>query len=146
MKQPNLSITISSLLPGWRYESNHSSEAENGRVVVVWNPILSVVIYLKMDQLVLCGVFNPVTQQSFTAAFMYARNCPIQRRRLWTILRELAASSPLNQSPWIVLGDLCYHYQNHTPLSRRPSLYKVWEPKFALSILVKLKRRKTKLT
>ncbi|XP_018435427.2 uncharacterized protein LOC108807663 [Raphanus sativus] len=58
-----------------------------------------------MDQLVVCGVFNPVTHQSFTVAFVYARNCIVERRRLWNIVRTLAASSPLNQSPWLVVGD-----------------------------------------
>lgn len=105
VKQTVIADTIGSLFPGWRFDSNHSIEAENGRVVVVWNPILSVVTYAKMDQLVLCGVFNPVTQQSFTVAFVYARNCILERRCLWSILRTLAASSPLNQSPWLVLGD-----------------------------------------
>lgn len=105
VKHMFITDTIGRLLPGWRFETNHSIEAENGRVVVVLNPLLSVVIYAKMDQLILCGVFNPATQQSVTVAFIYARNCIVQRRRLWCALRTFAESSPLNQSPWIVMGD-----------------------------------------
>lgn len=55
-----------SSFPGWNFDANYSEEAENGRIVVILNPILSVVTYLKTPQLVLCGFFNPVTNQAFS--------------------------------------------------------------------------------
>ncbi|KAJ4903774.1 Uncharacterized protein Rs2_17725 [Raphanus sativus] len=40
-----------SIFPGWRYDSNHSDAAENGRIVFMWDPSLSVVTYLKTPQI-----------------------------------------------------------------------------------------------
>lgn len=71
VKHPSIDALINRTFPGWNFEANYSPEANNGRIVVVWNPLLSVITYFKSDQLVLCGVFNPATNQSFTVAFVY---------------------------------------------------------------------------
>lgn len=49
--------------------------------------------------------FNPQTLQSFTAAFIYARNSREERIELWDKIKELTQSSTLKDSPWILLGD-----------------------------------------
>ncbi|CAA7013480.1 unnamed protein product [Microthlaspi erraticum] len=105
LQQENLAFSISHLFPGWRYDSNHSPEAENGLIVVVWDPILSVVTYLKTPKIILIGVFNPVSNQSFTIAFIYAKNTREERVILWDLLRELSASSLVSSSPWLAMGD-----------------------------------------
>uniref|UniRef100_A0A1J3J0Z6 Endonuclease/exonuclease/phosphatase domain-containing protein n=1 Tax=Noccaea caerulescens TaxID=107243 RepID=A0A1J3J0Z6_NOCCA len=65
LQQQNVvAASINSLFPGWRYDGNHSPEAENGRIILVWDPLLSVIIYLKTPHLILAVVFNPSTNQS----------------------------------------------------------------------------------
>ncbi|CAA7061787.1 unnamed protein product [Microthlaspi erraticum] len=105
IQQQNVASSINNLFPGWRFDSNHSTEAENGRIIVVWDPILSVITYLKTPQLILVGVLNPSTHQSFTIVFIYARNTREERVPLWDLLKELASSSLVSSSPWIVMGD-----------------------------------------
>ena len=103
--EENLSGILNTVTPGWRYEANYSEDAENGRIVVVWDPSISVIVYYKSPQMVLCGVFNPVTGHEFSVAFIYARNRFEQRVSLWEKIKELSNSSRLSQSPWIILGD-----------------------------------------
>lgn len=103
--EPNLSSIMAALVPGWKFETNYSEEAENGRIVVTWNPQLSVIFYHKSPQLVLCGVLDPSSNQAFTVAFIYARNTPEERVALWNLLKDFAASSLIRRSPWLVLGD-----------------------------------------
>ncbi|KAG2329091.1 hypothetical protein Bca52824_000271 [Brassica carinata] len=74
-------------------QRNYSVDADNGRIVVAWDPLLSVVIYYTSPQLVVCGVFNPQTRQSFTAAFVYARNRREERLELWDKIKELAQAN-----------------------------------------------------
>ncbi|KAL0873789.1 hypothetical protein Bca101_023494 [Brassica carinata] len=105
VKQENLQGIMNSVVPGWRFEGNYSADADNGRIVVVWDPLLSVVIYYSSPQLVLCGVFNPQTVQSFTAAFVYARNRREERVELWNKIKEFSRARNFQHSPWILLGD-----------------------------------------
>lgn len=96
---------MNKIIPGWRFEANYSDEADNGRIVVVWDPLLSVVVYFKSPQIMVCGIFNLVTSQSFTAAFVYARNLKEERIRLWSDILQLSYSALVRNSPWITLGD-----------------------------------------
>lgn len=79
MKQVNV---LNRTLPGCSLEVNYSVESVNGRIIVIWDPSLSVVIYMKTDQSVLCRVFSPATNQEFTVAFIYTRNRLVQVRPL----------------------------------------------------------------
>ncbi|XP_013607730.1 PREDICTED: uncharacterized protein LOC106314403 [Brassica oleracea var. oleracea] len=74
VKQDVLTSLITSTLPGWKFDSNHSPHAENGRIVVVWNPSLSVAVYFRSPQIMVCGVFDPATQQHISVCFVYAFN------------------------------------------------------------------------
>ena len=74
MQQSNLQQIMSNVVPGWRFEGNYSQEAQNGRIVVAWDPSISVMFYFSSPQLVLCGILNPQTNESFSAAFVYSRN------------------------------------------------------------------------
>ncbi|CAG7886739.1 unnamed protein product [Brassica rapa] len=104
VKQESLDNLMSTTFPGWRFDSNHSEEAENGRIVVMWNPRISVVVYLKSEQLMVCGVFDPASRISFTVGFVYAYNERSQRIALWSSLVQLSLSSSIRNSPWLVLG------------------------------------------
>lgn len=105
VQQVNLLQTMSRVVPGWRFEGNYSQEAQNGRIVVAWDPSISVLFYFSSDQLVFCGVLNPQTNESFSAAFVYARNTREERIVLWEKILEFAQSRPLRNSPLIILGD-----------------------------------------
>lgn len=48
VRENNILVVVSRVVPGWRHNSNHSSSARNGRIVVVWNPSVSLVTYLKL--------------------------------------------------------------------------------------------------
>lgn len=103
--QNNIGSVLNEVVPGWNFSVNYSDEAENGRIVVAWDPLLAVIIYLKTPQLVLCGVTNPSSGQSFTVAFVYARNTREERFPLWSLIKELAAKPSVSNSPWLLLGD-----------------------------------------
>nr|VDD26115.1 unnamed protein product [Brassica oleracea] len=67
VKQENLATLMSSSFPGWSFDSNHSPEAENGRIVVIWNSVLSVMgaIYFnwrERNSRLHSGVNKPATQ------------------------------------------------------------------------------------
>lgn len=70
---------------GKRFDNNYS-EVNGGRIWVLWDPLISVVIYWKSDKFILCGVSEPRSGKSCTVAFVYAHNMEIQRRALWTDL------------------------------------------------------------
>ncbi|KFK22273.1 hypothetical protein AALP_AAs69811U000200 [Arabis alpina] len=68
-------------------------------------PFLSVVVYIKTAQMMLCGVLNLTTNKAFTVAFIYARNRRLERVPLWNSLKDLAASPTMHNRPWLVMGD-----------------------------------------
>lgn len=105
MKQPLLQGIMNRILPGWSIDANYSPKAENGRIVVVWNSFLSVVTYMKTDQLMLCSVCNPTTRETFKVAFIYAKNRREERIPLWNLIKDLATSNTLKDSPFLVIGD-----------------------------------------
>ena len=72
---------------------------------MVCDPVVSVVVYSKSDQMVVCGVFGPETSVSYTAIFVYGYNTEIQRRNLWEELVTVAGMGVVKEAPLIVLGD-----------------------------------------
>ncbi|XP_018460019.2 uncharacterized protein LOC108830945 [Raphanus sativus] len=94
-----------STFPGWKFDSNHSSEAENGRIVFMWDPLLSVVIYLKTPQIMICGVFNPASCESVTVGVVYAYNEQGDREDLWNTITQISTSSLIRNASWMVIGD-----------------------------------------
>lgn len=85
-------MVFEAVAPGWRVETNYS-DTEGGRIWVVW------------DQMVVCGVFEPETNVSYTAIFVYGYNTKIQRRRLWEELVMVAGMRVAQEVPLLVLGD-----------------------------------------
>lgn len=97
-------MVFEAVAPGWRVETNYS-DTEGGRIWVVWDPVVSVVVYSKSDQMVVCGVFEPKTNVSYTTIFVYGYNTKIQRRRLWEELVMVAGMRVAQEVPLLVLGD-----------------------------------------
>lgn len=79
VSEDNASSVLASTLPGWRSDNNYSFSAL-GRIWVVWHPSVSVVVFKKSDQLILCSIKLPNVVRSFVIAFVYGRNTPAARR------------------------------------------------------------------
>ncbi|KAL0754749.1 hypothetical protein Bca101_092417 [Brassica carinata] len=95
----------SSVALGWRFDNNYSV-ASGGRIWLMWSQNLSVVVYLKTEQLILCGVLEPATGMSCTVSFVYAQNTEEERRVLWRNLVMIARNSLLAASPFVVLDSI----------------------------------------
>jgi len=79
--------------------------AENGRIWVVWDPAVSVICFYKSAQIMLCGVYDPATNESFSVAFVYAFNTQVQRRELWEEISSIAQISPARGALLMIMGD-----------------------------------------
>lgn len=55
VQEGNFLSVLGAVAPGWRFENNYS-EAVGGIIWLLWRPSLSVVVYLKTDQFIVCGV------------------------------------------------------------------------------------------
>ena len=104
VSEANASAVLDATLPGWPTDNNYGF-SELGRIWVVWHPSVSVLVFKKSDQLILCSIKLPMVSQSFVVAFVYGRNTPLQRRSLWDDISALSSSSPLNSTPWALMGD-----------------------------------------
>ena len=89
---------------GWKFFGNFGSY-NTARIVVVWDPRVSVVVYHESAQVVTCGFFLQQQNINLTVSFVYGFNLPEERVPLWEDLVFLHSSSPLNRSPWAVVGD-----------------------------------------
>lgn len=104
VKEDRVESVLASICPGWRFDTNHSF-ADNGRILVIWDPEISVITFKKTAQFMLCGVHIPETNSSFCVAFVYAFNLETQRRELWGDISAICRGSPASFRPWLLLGD-----------------------------------------
>lgn len=104
VQEENLGSVLGSVAPGWRFDHNYS-EASGGRIWLLWSQAVSVVVYKRTDQLILCGVLDPATGTSCSVAFVYARNTEAERRELWKDLVSLSNNPLVAAAPLVVLGD-----------------------------------------
>ncbi|XP_009145336.1 uncharacterized protein LOC103869048 [Brassica rapa] len=95
---------MSALLQGWECVSNYS-EVAGGRIWVVWKQSLSVVVFKKSEQMIVCGVFDPDTQTYITVGFVYAYNTEGQRRQLWEEIVNISDHHLVKDKPFLILGD-----------------------------------------
>ncbi|CAE6062902.1 unnamed protein product [Arabidopsis arenosa] len=102
--EANAASVLAATLPGWRMECNYCC-SELGRIWLVWDPSVSVLVFKKSEQMILCSVKVPNIANSFAAAFVYGKNTDGERRLLWEEINSLSPSSPLKVSPWLLLGD-----------------------------------------
>lgn len=71
----------------------------------MWDPSLSVVVYLRTDQLMVCGVLDPASGKECSVVFVYAHNTEAERRSLWRDLVSISNNPLVKASPLVVLGD-----------------------------------------
>ncbi|KAG7578747.1 Endonuclease/exonuclease/phosphatase superfamily [Arabidopsis thaliana x Arabidopsis arenosa] len=102
--EENVGSVLASTLPGWKMDSNYCC-SDLGRIWIVWDPSVSVLVFKKTDQLIICSTKLPNLNQSFAVAFVYGRNTEIERRLLWEDITTLANSTPLSDTPWLLVGD-----------------------------------------
>ncbi|VVB09120.1 unnamed protein product [Arabis nemorensis] len=89
---------------GWNFFRNFEHHI-TGRIVVVWDPSVSLVIYQASAQLVTCGIFIPAQNVSLTVSFAYGFNLVEHRLSLWEELSDINATTPVASHPWAVVGD-----------------------------------------
>ena len=102
---------------GWKFFGNYDDDV-SGRIVVVWDPSVTLIVYDATAQSVTCGIFILSESISITVTFVYGFNLVDERRNLWRGLTELHGSSPVSSYPWAVLGDFnqmlrSSHHSNH---------------------------------
>lgn len=119
VSEVNAERILQSTFPGWKWITNYS-HSEGGRIWVVWDPSISVFCFKQSAQLVMCGVFVPASNESFSVTFVYAFNTVIQRRALWDELTFIAHHSPARFRPWLTVGDfnqilLAAEHHSETP-------------------------------
>ncbi|CAA7041572.1 unnamed protein product [Microthlaspi erraticum] len=103
--QQGNSRRIESAIPrGWRFFGNFS-EVQTARIIVVWDPRVSVVIYSESAQQITCGISLEAENLNFTVTFIYGFNLLEQRTPLWADLVNFANTTPLATHPWVVTGD-----------------------------------------
>lgn len=105
VREENFVSVLNSTAPGWRFENNYE-HAELGRIWLVWDPSVSVIVFMKTDQLILCSIQLPDATESIAVAFIYGRNTELERRSLWEDLSTMNSTSPLRTTPWLLVGDL----------------------------------------
>ncbi|CDY53615.1 BnaA01g25580D [Brassica napus] len=83
---------------GWNFFVNHAEDA-SGRIVLVWDPTVTLIIYDATAQSVTCGVSILSENISLTVTFIYGFNLVEDRRCMWNHLVQLQDSSPVSSHP-----------------------------------------------
>ncbi|WZZ73704.1 hypothetical protein YC2023_085074 [Brassica napus] len=96
---------IRSAIPvGWKFFGNYGQNI-SGRIVVVWDPSVSVFIYKASAQAVTCGIHILAQSLTFTVTFVYGFNEVGERMALWKELEQINRTPAMSNSPWAVIGD-----------------------------------------
>ncbi|XP_019242537.1 PREDICTED: uncharacterized protein LOC109222666, partial [Nicotiana attenuata] len=85
----------------WGYCHNYT-EAENGRIWLVWRTNLIVNIIQVHEQFIHYLVMDTVTGYRILLTVVYARNKQHERDRLWNDVQQLGGQV---QMPWLISGD-----------------------------------------
>ncbi|KAG5407030.1 hypothetical protein IGI04_013149 [Brassica rapa subsp. trilocularis] len=114
IKETNLNQIMATLCPGWNYLSNHNTD-EDGRVIIIWKPSVTVQEIHQTRQSITCKV-GLQTGQSFFFSAIYASNEREERLDLWNGLLEVQQTYYLEDRSWIIGGDLnqITHFAEHS--------------------------------
>jgi len=105
VEKENAATVLASTLPGWRMDNNYWC-SEMGRIWLVWDPSVYVLVFKKLQQMILCSLKVSGTYKISAAAFVYEKNNEVERRVFWDEISSLAITSPFNKTLWVILGDL----------------------------------------
>ncbi|KAG2312978.1 hypothetical protein Bca52824_024535 [Brassica carinata] len=89
---------------GWKFFGNYEHN-NAGRIIIVWDPSVSVFIYKATEQAVTCGIYNMAENVNLTITFVYGMNLVGERQALWNDLAHIHRTPAIVQSPWAVVGD-----------------------------------------
>ncbi|CAN6995847.1 unnamed protein product, partial [Brassica oleracea var. botrytis] len=104
---------------GWKFFGNYDDDV-SGRIVVVWDPSVTLIVYDATAQSVTCGISILSESISITVTFVYGFNLVDERRNLWRGLTELHGSSPVSSYPW----ELISPFRMQSCLRRKPKVYR----------------------
>lgn len=102
--ESNKDRVLGAIPRGWKFFGNYDDDI-SGRIILVWDPTVTMVIYEATAQSIMCGVSILSENISLTVTFVYGFNLLDDRRNLWTNLAELQGNSPVATHPWSVLGN-----------------------------------------
>ncbi|KAF2546485.1 hypothetical protein F2Q70_00019199 [Brassica cretica] len=108
---------LGSIPRGWNFFGNFEEDV-SGRIIIVWDPTVTMCIYHATAQSVTCGATILSENITLTVTFVYGFNQVEERRALWDSLVELQDTSPVASHPWSVIGDFnqmlrTNHHSNH---------------------------------
>lgn len=87
VKEKKSSKIISSVFQEWdvitNYESHHL-----GRIWVVWRQGARLIPMFKSDQMITCSIKLEGRDDEFLCSFIYASNCPEERKALWRDIKD----------------------------------------------------------
>lgn len=104
IQENNLRRIRNAIPNGWEFFGNYEHH-DSGRIIVVWDPSVRVFIYKSSAQAVTCGIFLMAENVNYTVTFVYGFNKVAERLTLWEELVGIHDSTPVLNSPWVVLGD-----------------------------------------
>ncbi|CAN6971907.1 unnamed protein product [Brassica rapa subsp. trilocularis] len=104
---------------GWMFFGNYDDDV-SGRIVVVWDPSVTLIVYDATAQSVTCGISILSESISITVTFVYGFNLVDERRNLWRGLTELHGSSPVSSYPWAPVSP----FRMQSCLKRKPKVYR----------------------
>uniref|UniRef100_M4F9W8 DUF4283 domain-containing protein n=1 Tax=Brassica campestris TaxID=3711 RepID=M4F9W8_BRACM len=80
---------------GWKFFGNYLDD-DSGRIIIVWDPKVTMVIYDTTPQSVTCGVTILSENVTLTVTFVYGFNLVDDRKSLWDHLANLQATAPVS--------------------------------------------------
>ncbi|XP_010507487.1 PREDICTED: uncharacterized protein LOC104784120 [Camelina sativa] len=104
VKQEKMKKFVNNLLPGWCFDENYGF-SDLGKIWIMWDPSVQVVVLSKSLQMVTSEVLLPEAKDKIIVSIIYASNDEGQRKELWAELVSITNSQLMLNKPWIVLGD-----------------------------------------
>ncbi|XP_010495447.1 PREDICTED: uncharacterized protein LOC104772543 [Camelina sativa] len=100
--------------PGWKFISNHMSDAD-GRIIVIWKDPATVRVMHQSRQTLTCEV-TVGNKFQFVFTSVYASNVRKERTDLWVELMQIQSYFSLHTCPWLVGGDFnqITHFEEHS--------------------------------
>ncbi|XP_059306386.1 uncharacterized protein LOC132057799 [Lycium ferocissimum] len=89
------------LASGWSFTCNYGS-AINGRIWLIWNASVDLLVVKETNRAVQCLVHNRNSTFSSTITFIYGLHTVADRLTLWQQLRDMHNTI---QGPWLIVGD-----------------------------------------
>lgn len=107
--ESNKERVLGSIPRGWKFFGNYLDD-DSGRIIIVWDPKVTMVIYDTTPQSVTCGVTILSENVTLTVTFVYGFNLVDDRKSLWDHLANLQATAPVSAYRgqfWVISTKCC---------------------------------------